>query len=680
MQSIQRQQGLATILIMLLVGISMTALSMGIARNVKSTQQKQIAVHASSHVQPLVWTGVELYRGYLESLDNDALAALKANGKSTRISISKLESVNIDVTAELLVDPVVIPDGEFEYYQVEALIRAFDHSAQASASLKAVYHVAPSGGNNCVECVTLSAMLDFHDDVDISGDITVKPPTGQPASFSVDGAVDATGLSLTSINILNSTSYIHLASNIFIDELYANGPITLEGASGTTRARALGTISMDGQTVASELETNGSIVLNSSAKVTTSMLAQVDIQVNSTTNHGSALAGRDILLGASAGSITTGSAKRNIDVGHSSYATGVLTAEGYIACPGAAWLTTGGGRAKGSVTNCPSVLPSFQGNQNVTVTMPPPVAPFTMSKPPVDVWQLKGYANYIFTASGSTINVLVKNINGIDDGNYVLGYYSSESSTRYDYLCEEVDGNGKCTNPSAVADARTFCYGHSDDNGCLTYSNATKAWTLDGKSFASGTMWFEGDLNLGNGTYYNTFMASGNITTSGGHKTSAINYIGFDAICNLNYPENKNTTGNFDDLFPTNLCDKANSKLIYNPIANIALVAGGKKPGGSYGGGNIELGSSNQINGTILAGKNLHTNGQTVVRGYVSATSQTGKEAGTDNNSLGGNTSILLDQLPAGYNPELIPPMDEPEDDQDRAGKGLSELVWARYL
>ncbi len=696
MQSIQRQHGIATILIMLLVGISMTALSMGIARNVKSTQQKQIAVHASSHVQPLVWTGVELYRGYLESLDNDALAALKANGKSTKISISKLESANIDVTAELLVDPVVIPDGEFEYYQVEALIRAFDHSAQASAALQAVYHVAPSGGNNCVECATLGAMLDFHDDLDISRGITIKAPVGSKSTFSVDGAVNAISVSLTSINILNSTSDIRLSSGTFIDDLYANGNIDLEGAASTSRAKALGNITMSGGTSASELESNANITLSGSAYASTSMVAHNDIIINATSNNGSALAGRDISLSPISGSITTGSAKRNIDIGYTNYGTDVLTAEGNIACPSQTWTRTDGGQAGGNAINCPSGqsrsgfgfgggggprYPNIAENQSVTVTLPPPLAPFEMSKPVVDVWQLKGYANYIFSSVDGQINVLVKNINGIDDGNYKLGYFPQTPYRKYlDFLCEEVDANGKCTVPSSPDDARTLCFGHSINDGCLTHDNSTKTWSFNGRSFAPGAMWFEGNLNLGNGTYYNTFMVSGDITTSGGHKTSAINYVGYDAICNLNYPENKNTTGDFDDLFPTNLCDKANNKLIYNPIANIALVAGGTKPDGNYSGGDIDIGASNVINGTILAGKNLITNGSTTVRGYVSATSQIGKEPGLDNNRLGGATQILLDDLPAGYNPEIVPPMDEPEDNEDRAGKGLSELVWARHL
>lgn len=695
MQSIQRQQGIATILIMLLVGISMTALSMGIARNVKSTQQKQIAVHASSHVQPLVWTGVELYRGYLESLDNDALAGLKANGKSTKISISKLESANVDVTAELLADPVVIPDGEFEYYQVEVLIRAFDHSAQASSSLQAVYHVAPSGGNNCVECVTLEAMLDFHDDLDIGGQITIKAPTGAQSTFSVDGSVNALYVSLTSINVLNSTENIRLSSGTFIDYLYANGTIDLEGSASTSIAKALGTVTMSGQTLASEVETNADINLSASARVTTSMIAHNDIINSGVANNGSALAGRDILIGASAGKITTGSAKRNIDIGYTNFETGELTAEGNIACPSQTWTRTDGGRAKGSAINCPSGQPRFgfggfggggrypniRDNQSVSVTLPPQLPAFSMNKPVVDVWQLKGYANYVFTSSGGQINVLVKNINGIDDGSYILGYYAQTASRKYlDFLCEEVDGSGKCITPSDPADARTICYGHSTSDACLTYDGDTKTFIFNGKSFAPGAMWFQGNLNLGNGTYYNTFMASGDISTSGGHKTSAINYVGYDAICNLNYPENKNTTGDFDDLFPTNLCDKNSSKLIYNPVANMALVAGGKGPGGTYSGGDIEIGSSNEINGTILAGKNLLTSGSTIVRGYVSATSQTGRVAGLADNQLGASTQILLDDLPAGYNPEIIPPMDIPEDNEDRAGKGLSELVWARYL
>ena len=295
--------------------------------------------------------------------------------------------------------------------------------------------------------------------------------------------------------------------------------------------------------------------------------------------------------------------------------------------------------------------------------------------------QLQGYANYLFTREGTDTKVLVKNVNGVDDGNYFLGDYPTLSRGYKDFLCKAVDANNICTDPASPSEARTICYGHTTSNDCLNYDDTTKTWLFNGKSFAPGVMWFEGNLELGNGTYYNTFLATGNLHTADALTSQAPNFAGFASTCQLNYPTNKNTTGDFIGMYPVNLCDITGGKMIYNAIGNLALAAGGTAPEATkYSGGNVDLGDSNSIGGTVLAGEHLTTNGSTTVRGYVSATSQSGKGVAAGKNAIGGSTSILLDNLPAGYRPEQFPPMDVPDDTTNNGGKGLSKLVWARHI
>ncbi|MEY4589507.1 MAG: hypothetical protein RL497_1583, partial [Pseudomonadota bacterium] len=72
----KNQNGIATVLIIVLVGLGLTATSMGIIHSVRSTQQKQIAAHAITHAQAGAWTGVEVFRRYLASLTTVQLTAL----------------------------------------------------------------------------------------------------------------------------------------------------------------------------------------------------------------------------------------------------------------------------------------------------------------------------------------------------------------------------------------------------------------------------------------------------------------------------------------------------------------------------------------------------------------------------------------------------------------------------
>ena len=76
LQTLNKQQGLATVLIVLLVGVSMTAMAMGLARSVKSTQHKQTAVHAATHAQSAAWSAVHIFKEYLKTLDYDHVAAM----------------------------------------------------------------------------------------------------------------------------------------------------------------------------------------------------------------------------------------------------------------------------------------------------------------------------------------------------------------------------------------------------------------------------------------------------------------------------------------------------------------------------------------------------------------------------------------------------------------------------
>ena len=74
----KQQQGIATVLIVLLVGVALTASTLGVIYSVKSTQNKQVTSHATSNAQSAAWALAEAVRSYLE-LDTTDLGQLRTD-------------------------------------------------------------------------------------------------------------------------------------------------------------------------------------------------------------------------------------------------------------------------------------------------------------------------------------------------------------------------------------------------------------------------------------------------------------------------------------------------------------------------------------------------------------------------------------------------------------------------
>lgn len=63
-----QQNGIATVLILLLVGLSLSAAVLGTGHYIRSQQQQDVATHALTQAQMKAWTGAELVQQYLQQL------------------------------------------------------------------------------------------------------------------------------------------------------------------------------------------------------------------------------------------------------------------------------------------------------------------------------------------------------------------------------------------------------------------------------------------------------------------------------------------------------------------------------------------------------------------------------------------------------------------------------------
>ncbi|HSC69510.1 MAG TPA: hypothetical protein VLC79_17590 [Cellvibrio sp.] len=676
--SLRKQRGVATILVILMVGVGLVSVSLGTLHAVRSTQERQLVAHAQVNAQSAVWATVDVVRQYLKTLTPAQVAGLTTNSPWT---ISGNDSLAQSVT---IVRVEAVPTTNA--YRITAHVTATATAAQSSSVLEVVYEVTPAtGGGN----VVLNGVLDFYNDLTLNGGITMKVPGG--ANINVDGDFTAkgsvVGMDGYGLGTIAVTGSVSVGSDIAAQELRGKN-VTITGGSTAKRIYAFGdpdatgddccgNVEMTGGTGAEIIQANGNIKL-AGGDVTMTIDARRDITVDrGGSNHGVLTAGRDIFA-KSASSIKATRSIGNTNV-ESIFGLPVMQANANITCaPGMSWMVYPSITAGGTIKNCtPGAVYKPGTMPDPAIVVIPKVPKVVMTQPVVDAWAVRATANYIFEYKNNAMMVTVQNVNGIANGEYYLGTFSNTNDRQF--LCTAINPSTKqCTNPAASVQAKTICNGFAAENGCFSYVAADKQWQIRGKNMAPGVAWFTGNVDIGTGEYYNTFVASGNIISSGSLNVYALNQAGYDVVCDNAFKANKTTL--FAGLYPTNFCNTATKKMIPNSLGNIALLAGGYDPLVNtdsaaepvYTGGYVNLTAGNRIYGTVLAGNLLSTSGSTYIYGYVSAAGL--KNLDSEENSMGGSTTIDLTGIPPGSDPGLVPDM----------GGGnatpASVVLWSRYL
>ena len=270
------QRGIATVLILLLVGLSLSAAVFGTAHYIRSQQQQDVAAHAQTQAQMKAWTGAELVRQYLQQLqDSGQLAALYAKAPPFDLTLS-----GDGVTSAVLAS-ITATDSTAKTVTARITgVTAPDSSAEARAVVEVVYAVGAGSGTAPSQCGTpmrSSAVL--------RGDVSI---TGGTTSFTsvnnkyTDLAIDG---SLT----------IQSASEAIISGC-TKGDITLSG--GGIHANA---------TLSSQ---NGTIRINSMAQPTNATLWARAISIGNTgsANYNALKAGAYQANVATTGGVIVGTA------------------------------------------------------------------------------------------------------------------------------------------------------------------------------------------------------------------------------------------------------------------------------------------------------------------------------------------------------------------------------------
>jgi hypothetical protein len=714
----KQQRGIATILLVVLVGVALTATALGVMHSLRSTQEKQVAVHAVTHAQNGLWTAVEAVRMYLASLTPaqiDQLQGKTEMGLSfpSNTGLGSFKAKNIVVS------------GSGPTRKVNATLVNNHGDAKASAAVEVTFEMREA----TVASYQLTAPLNFNDDVKFTSRLTFD----NPMSINVKGNVELTG-DVTNLNGINATGLVSITSGADVGVIHSNSDVTLSGDTATaTEIKAQGNVTITGTAGVPLISANGNVTHNAGTN-TTSLRSRANVTVgNSSGSHSLIIAGGGVTANASYGGTVTNLWSVNTIVNNS--ATAQLSnvyGQANLNCPGT-WNKFTTIAINGTFgSGCTSPLTPTSGQTvtrpaAVTVNVMNPVPPFNMPSLAVDVYPLREEANYIVSYEAGKIKVMVNNVNGLANGTYYVGNNRD--------ICTAVDASGNCTVPTT----KYMCLGGWPEGPCLSYSYkgftvaentdgtivdqtlpaGTPHWkgtfTIEGGGFAPGIWWIDGNLIMKTGYNNGTLLVTGNIASWDQYRGAAVNYGGEPIVYSstVRDPTKRTTpyqeicqaigtgmkegtphliqyyTPRFQNQYPTNLCNKTTGTYTPHRLGNIALAAGGTRTaalggdGTTYSGGDISIKANSNVFGIVLAGGYFVARNNVAIMGSVSAAVQGAKRTGTLKNLSDGDVKIYTDSATEFYSPNKVPWMGATP---CTVGCGTptapasAKLLWSRYL
>lgn len=300
MRTFKKQQGMATILLVLLIGITVMLITASVARALMTKKQSATAAHAQTNAQILGWTGVSAFRQFLINKGGSNFEGIRNLLNDETI----INDSNYDVTAKNI--RVVGCATTTDPCRVIADISSNNKSSKAATTITAVYDLVLKNGTVTTTSETVNLGLTGHTSM-IGNTIEAESPAAK-VNINIDGnllmsnlitkdiaeiTINSTGnvvidcgvnnCSSTKLNI-NAQGYVHLTNggnygqiytkkeftaltNVKVDKLYALDDIKISGA-GTVVKEAHGNknVYMDAFGTAGNIEANGDVTLMATSK------------------------------------------------------------------------------------------------------------------------------------------------------------------------------------------------------------------------------------------------------------------------------------------------------------------------------------------------------------------------------------------------------------------------------
>ncbi|KFE43902.1 hypothetical protein IV02_31120 [Pseudomonas syringae] len=661
------QRGMATTLVMLLTGMAITVTAMGMMYAVRSTQEQQMASHATVAAESRAWEGVELVRLYLNSLTTSEVTALTAQTLITNAS---------GITAQII-------GKETFGIKTQVSVNITGTSSLATSTLQVVYQLTPATSAivNSTKALTFNGNLVYTGgslsivdgaalaNIGVSGTLSVTNGAKALVSGCAKGGINMSGGGVADNAILLTEGTFSMSSSTPPNNLTLGAKsiaITQDGGSylsikaGGFTTNVISGGSTIGTAIVGGIKNadNSITALNSGTALITltgGSVYSLDLSLITQSNNViTTTAGAKKISGSVPLPATISLTYNAVYGGDVSFkAATVNTFWGYT------FALTGWGanypalKAHGNVSILTAAIGQFQGGGNLNVqqyntptfasasqmagtlrnmdgsvysggsitnlttavsTASPglPGVPYCdLTFKAVDVTALQSQANYVFYFNGTTPMLKIQNIKKSDGSAVAEGPYNL-----------------------ATTDLRTlgganFMICSYGNNNCGRTATPGTGWILTGiTALPPGVLWFQGAVSFDGvqgSRLTNTVLATGNVTlTSSGHiPLYAPNFSGYSNVC----------TGSF---WPTNLCNKS-----ANPPA---LTSWTDSAGASHSGipiGNVAIEAEGALNtsgwdiyGNVILGGIINTSGAvTNIKGGVSTGANT---AGQTNISQGG--------------------------------------------
>ena len=658
------QRGFATVLVVLLVGLAVAASALGTAYYINTSQKSLVSSHALTNAQSGAWTGVEIFRKYLNSLDATGIASLDGQNLTLNVQGSRELKVNNISSIETSNDP--------KQYRVTAKVQNISETSAASSTVQVVYEISFTNDNsnnngNSGNVTTFPSAMNFYGNLDANGGIKISN-AGDRAVVNVAGNF-STGTGLTGVKELKVIGDVNISGGGItgLENIYSNGNVTLNASGSVNLVSAKGTVTTTGGVTASTIYADGDVTYNGSG-ASKSIDTKGSITVNGGATVNQATAGVNIFL--SNGTINNSLANANFI---NKTWNKILSAKsgGTFTCVSTNWSDFNS-LAAVKFASCPTNTKMTTLAAGTQVAFPTgALATVSMTqKPIINAFNYESQANYVFSVNAQNqIMVYVRSVNGVTEGSYHLAKKKIDYNQAWGYLCKTVDSNNFCTSDVVAnfGSQKTYV------NEIITYSNGT--WTINDNqqsmnSLAGGILFFKGSVNLNQGKYVNTFISTGNIAYGGSITLSAPNFADASQTCGSTYFST-----------PSNLCSSSTA-LSYTSLGNIALLAGSctdsstsNTCSATYVGGDISFGGSATVYGNIIAGNKITTSGSTNIKGSMLAAAL-GQSSGS---TFGGGTTIDMNGL-GEEKTTITVPSNEDDDDQSESTTERVKIKWARYI
>ncbi|MEH6389020.1 MAG: hypothetical protein V7772_14230 [Pseudomonas profundi] len=706
----RKQHGIATILTVVLLGLSLASATLVGVSHLRSSQELSTSLHAQTMAQKRAWLAADAFGDFLTQVIQDQ-ADWQTFDEAARTQPASLQMGGLDgVALRLASYDDTLPSARTLSLHITATA-AQGSRAAASTTLEAVYQITPPGVTEGEGPQPDRRVIQFRDGLNISGDLRVLTLPGESYQITVDGDVNLGGLSAGGIDVIRSTRSIRFVGGSSTDfrEMHANcdvqlsnGAFSVETVKATRNACLANTINSQ------------SIVANGSVEVTGGVHGDIRALANKPAGVAQCAAGAAQLCAITPtfGVRTRPSPRlaniysRNHVEFNSSVSVGRVQAEGDLIIEGCSpdWTTATYG---GSFANNPACSRSA-----TRITQPmllDPVPAVEVGPEVFDANALRDNANYIYSTTDAGVRVKIQNVDGIRDSADELnpldvrqnGYYFRAANiidpTNPGWTSRTVASYACITNnaPSRRDETDGHCLAQLGRSHNLTTPlpqlSSNNVWLFNGDSHAPGIVLVEGDMEIGSGTYTNTFIATGNlhVTTAGG-AVFALNYAGRDGVTVEGHTAMGVCNNSVYPFRPTEFCkDGGYDHRAYGAIGNYALLAGSCPPGSPdgcasklYSGGDIRV--EKAVFGATKAGNLFSSSGSARLYGYVSSLAQ--RNNGTTINMMGASTTINLQvpvELQERYDPAGGVVLNEGGGTSGTPGEatpGAVELRWGRYL